>query len=97
MHCVYRRDAMRQMALFTDDEAVHVLSRSLWTTVCQTKTRGPVVALSGLEALRMEAHHLVSCSSFGAADDDLQSLQSLVAALCLAAHLRKDGGRRPHS
>jgi hypothetical protein len=42
----------------------YVLSRSLWTTVCQTKTRGPVVALSGLEALRMEValhpHHEVA-------------------------------------
>ena len=32
-----------------------------------------------------------------AADDDLQPLQSLVSASYLAAHLREDGGRRPHS
>ena len=32
-----------------------------------------------------------------AADNDLQPLQSLVSASCLAAHLREDGGRRPHS
>jgi IS5 family transposase len=32
-----------------------------------------------------------------AADNDLQSLQSLVSASCLAAHLGEDGGRRPHS
>ena len=32
-----------------------------------------------------------------AADDDLQPLQSLVSASCLAAHLREDGGRRPQS
>src|SRR6516165_5029798 len=32
-----------------------------------------------------------------AADNDLQSLQSLVSASCLAAHLREDGGRWPHS
>jgi hypothetical protein len=30
-----------------------------------------------------------------AADDDLQSLQSLVSASRLAAHLREDGGRWP--
>src|SRR5271169_2294090 len=32
-----------------------------------------------------------------AADNDLQPLQSLVSASCLAAHLREDGGRWPHS
>src|SRR5271169_270929 len=32
-----------------------------------------------------------------AADNDLQPLQSLVSASRLAAHLREDGGRRPHS
>ena len=32
-----------------------------------------------------------------AADNDLQPSQSLVSAPCLAAHLREDGGRRPHS
>ena len=30
-----------------------------------------------------------------AADNDLQPLQSLVSASCLAAQLREDGGRRP--
>src|SRR5208282_1730116 len=32
-----------------------------------------------------------------AADNDLQPLQSLVSASRLAAHLREDGGRWPHS
>ena len=32
-----------------------------------------------------------------AADNDLQPLQSLVSASCLAANLREDGGRWPHS
>ena len=32
-----------------------------------------------------------------AADNDLQPLQSLVSASCLAAYLREDGGRWPHS
>jgi transposase len=32
-----------------------------------------------------------------AADNDLQPLQSLVSASSLAAHLRENGGRRPHS
>ena len=32
-----------------------------------------------------------------AADNDLQPLQSLVSAPCLAAHLREDGGRWPDS
>ena len=32
-----------------------------------------------------------------AADNDLQPVQSLVSASRLAAHLREDGGRRPHS
>src|ERR1700722_2029233 len=32
-----------------------------------------------------------------AANNDRQPLQSLVTASCLAAHLREDGGRRPHS
>jgi transposase len=32
-----------------------------------------------------------------ATDNDLQPLQSLVSASCLAAHLREDGGRWPHS
>jgi len=32
-----------------------------------------------------------------AADNDLQSLQSLVSASCLAAHLREDGSHGPYS
>src|SRR5271163_2137286 len=32
-----------------------------------------------------------------AADNNLQPLQSLVSAPCLAAHVREDGGRWPHS
>ena len=41
---------------------------------------------------------MARCSArLWAADNDLQPLQSLVPASCLAAHLREDGGRWPHS